>query len=151
VSKISARNSIVEFRRKSDAHRPKIVQTARNQTKTDLFNSHRDRLDGVNSDIPSISSVCLDNYCITNYSHKSILWISILYWKLLNPKRIWPHLFGKIKVSKFDLKFCLHQGLNQTTLSTKFQNFRADYLRDMNFFKISIKKRLYANILISRR
>jgi hypothetical protein len=62
-----------------------------------------------------------------------------------------PHLFGKIKVLNFDLKFCLHQGLNQTTLSTKFQNFRADYLRDMNFFKISIKKRLYANILISRR
>jgi hypothetical protein len=43
-----------------------------------------------------------------------------------------PHFPGKVKVSIFDLKHCLHQGLNKTSLLTKFQNFWISHLRDMS-------------------
>ncbi len=41
-----------------------------------------------------------------------------------------PYFSGIIKVSNFDLKFCPHQGLNQISLSTKFQNFWTNSLRE---------------------
>jgi hypothetical protein len=42
------------------------------------------------------------------------------------------HLFGKIKVSSFDLKLCPHQGISQTSLFTKFKNFWTNYPQDID-------------------
>jgi hypothetical protein len=40
------------------------------------------------------------------------------------------YLSDGIKVMNLGLEFCPHQGLNETSLPTKFQNFWTDYLRD---------------------
>src|SRR5271163_4932080 len=45
---------------------------------------------------------------------------------------IGPYFSDNMKLLNLDLKFCLHQGLNQTSLPTKFQNFWTNYLRDMD-------------------
>jgi hypothetical protein len=43
---------------------------------------------------------------------------------------IGPHFSDKLKVWNLDLKLCAHEGLHQTSLPTKFQNFWINYLRD---------------------
>ena len=54
--------------------------------------------------------------------------ISALYYHF--PVR--SHFSGKFKVSNFEVKLYPYQGLNKTSLPTKFQNFWANHLRDMS-------------------
>jgi hypothetical protein len=56
-----------------------------------------------------------------------------------------PHFSDKLKVSNLDLKFCPHEGLHQTRLSTKFQNFWIDYLRDTSMLA---KRRFFMDIVL---
>ncbi len=41
-----------------------------------------------------------------------------------------PYFSDNMKLSNLDLKFCPHEGLNQTSLPTKFQNFGIHYEPD---------------------
>jgi hypothetical protein len=50
----------------------------------------------------------------------------------------------KLKVSNLDLKICPHEGLPQTSLPTKFQNFWINYLRDTSMLT---KRRFFMDIL----
>jgi hypothetical protein len=50
-----------------------------------------------------------------------------------------PYFSDNMKLSNLDLKFCPHQGLNQTSLSTKFQNFWTNHLQDMDSPKYPCK------------
>jgi hypothetical protein len=42
------------------------------------------------------------------------------------------YFLENMKLSNLDLKFCPRQGLDQTSLPTKFQNFWSNCLRDMD-------------------
>ncbi len=55
------------------------------------------------------------------------------------------HFSDKLKVSNLDLKLCPHEGLHQTSLPTKFQNFWINYLRDTSMLA---KRRFFMDIVL---
>jgi hypothetical protein len=71
------------------------------------------------------------------------MWAQVGIWLRYRHFTIGPHVFGKVKISNFYLKLCLHQGLNKTNLPTKSPSFLDKSSTRYQFFKVYMHNIIY--------